>query len=189
MSHHVCFIDCETTGLDPTRHVPWEIGLIIGEEEFSFELDLTVEELSLADPMALKIGCYYERAGRMTKAISDDPGPLIHVLGREDFALYLVKLIGTRHLVGAVPSFDDRFIGDFVRRCGYPPVWHYHLVDVEALAAGAVAQPPPWDSEDLSRRLGVDPDQFDRHTALGDARWAKALYERVIYGQLDRRAS
>ena len=27
---------------------------------------------------------------------------------------------------------------------------------------------------------GVDPDDFDRHTALGDARWAKAIYEAVM---------
>ncbi len=39
---------------------------------------------------------------------------------------------------------------------------------------------PPWDSNKLSLAVGVDPDDFDRHTALGDARWAKAIYERVI---------
>ena len=39
---------------------------------------------------------------------------------------------------------------------------------------------PPWDSDALSRAVGVNPDDFDRHTALGDARWAKAMYEAVM---------
>jgi hypothetical protein len=86
---------------------------------------------------------------------------------------------------------------------GVLPTWHYHLVDVEALAAGVVAEmrrntrggmtwgrgcaigdpispEPPWSSSDLSRAMGVDPDDFDRHTALGDAQWAKAIYEAVM---------
>lgn len=39
---------------------------------------------------------------------------------------------------------------------------------------------PPWKSDALSRAVGVDPEQFDRHTALGDAYWAKAIYEAVM---------
>jgi hypothetical protein len=30
--------------------------------------------------------------------------------------------------------------------------------------------------------MSYDPDQFDRHTALGDARWAKAMFEAVMGG-------
>ena len=73
-------------------------------------------------------------------------------------------------------------------------MWEYHLVDVEALAAGWLAAghdwsqgppvgdraTPPWSSEELSRAVGVDPDDFDRHTALGDARWAAAIYDAVL---------
>lgn len=39
----------------------------------------------------------------------------------------------------------------------------------------------PWKSADLSRAIGVDPTDFEpKHTALADARWAKALYEAMI---------
>lgn len=39
----------------------------------------------------------------------------------------------------------------------------------------------PWKSTDLSRALGVDPADFEpKHSALADARWAKALYERMM---------
>jgi oligoribonuclease (3'-5' exoribonuclease) len=30
----VCFVDCETTGLDPDRHEIWEVGLITPDGEF-----------------------------------------------------------------------------------------------------------------------------------------------------------
>jgi hypothetical protein len=74
-------------------------------------------------------------------------------------------------------------------------MWHYHLIDVEALAAGWLAAgidpddppaptqdscQPPWNSNELSLAVGVDPEQYDRHTALGDARWARDIYDAVM---------
>lgn len=39
----------------------------------------------------------------------------------------------------------------------------------------------PWKSRDLSAALGVDPADFQpAHTALADARWAKAIYETIM---------
>lgn len=83
------------------------------------------------------------------------------------------------------------------------------LVDVEALVAGYIAGEanmvneypiptdedsyghdritaascarPPWDSSDLAAAVDVDlPGDEDRHTALGDARWARDLYDAVM---------
>jgi hypothetical protein len=34
-------------------------------------------------------------------------------------------------------------------------------------------------SDDLSRAVGVDPDDYYRHTALGDCRWMRDLYDAV----------
>jgi hypothetical protein len=39
--------------------------------------------------------------------------------------------------------------------------------------------PLPWKSDDLSAALGVTVSDEDRHTALGDARWAMALFDAV----------
>jgi hypothetical protein len=85
-----------------------------------------------------------------------------------------------------------------LRRHKLAPAWHYHLVDVEALAVGYlhgrhsdVILPdegyarisPPWKSDDLSRAVGVEPATDDeRHTALGDARWAMRLYDAITGG-------
>jgi len=99
---------------------------------------------------------------------------------RGNVAERLARILDGAHLVGAVPSFDAAFLEPFLRRHGQAACWHYHLVDVEAMAAGNAQAEPPWNSEDLSRWVGVEPDQFDRHTALGDARWAKAIYDAVL---------
>jgi hypothetical protein len=39
---------------------------------------------------------------------------------------------------------------------------------------------PPWDSDELSRAIGVEPPTTERHTAKGDARWARDIYDRVM---------
>lgn len=55
-----------------------------------------------------------------------------------------------------------------------------HAADVERYAA---LSRPPYDSETLSRALGVEPPGDDeRHTALGDARWAMRLYDKITGG-------
>lgn len=42
---------------------------------------------------------------------------------------------------------------------------------------------PPWRSDDLSRACGVEPpSEEDRHTALGDARWAMRWYDAMTGG-------
>jgi hypothetical protein len=94
-----------------------------------------------------------------------------------------------RHLVGAVVSFDEERLRKLLRANGACPEWHYHLIDVEALAVGWIAGADqeaarlalPWKSDDLSRAIGVEPpSDEERHTALGDARWAKAIYEKIV---------
>ena len=37
----------------------------------------------------------------------------------------------------------------------------------------------PWKSDDLSAALGVTVSDEDRHTALGDAKWAMRIYDAV----------
>ena len=117
--------------------------------------------------------------------------------------LYEVETV-TRgaHLVGAVVSFDADVLSQRMRANGICPSWHYHVVDVEALAAGwlhrhaAVLEnreatieeatalrrlaSPPWKSDDLSAALGITVSEEDRHTALGDAKFARAIYDAVM---------
>lgn len=180
----LCFVDCETTGLDPDRHEVWEVaiirahhnddgsGLVIEDEWQAF---LPVD-LTRADPNALRIGRYYQRYPfPPSSGLADGVWPV------ENVAREVAYLTGGRHLVGAVPSFDAAFLSRLLVANGYQAAWHYHLVDVEALAAGRLMQPPPWNSDELTGRLGVTVDRDDRHTAMGDARWALRTYEAVMW--------
>ncbi len=195
------FLDTETTGLDPDRHELWEIGCIVAGHrvgdyngEWWWQLQ---PNLATADPTGLRIGRYYERE-QLWRAT---PAPAVVLASPQwnqekrsqpypseraslgDIAQRLARILDGAHLVGAVPSFDAAFLAPFLRRHGQAPCWYYHLVDVEALAAGHVGAEPSWDSQELSRAVGVDPDEIQHHTALGDARWAEAIYDAVMGGE------
>ena len=205
-STKLCFLDTETTSLRHDRRA-WEIAVITREpgrddrEEVWF-VDSDGLDLGNADLMSLKIGRFYERHPQFaTRRKPDD-----RVAEYEASVLARVEYL-TRgaHLVGAVPNFDAEVLGNRMRANGICPSWHYHLIDIEALAAGwlhrhaAVLENreatieeamalreiarPPWKSDDLTRALGVkSATEEERHTALGDARWAKRAYDAVIGG-------
>jgi DNA polymerase III epsilon subunit-like protein len=176
MTAPVCFVDTETTGLDPDRHEIWEVGLIeVDGREHHWFLPV---DLGRADPYALKIGRFYDR---YPKASS------LHRLST--FARKFAQLTAGKHLVGAVISFDEERLRKLLKANGACPDWHYHLIDVEALAVGAIAAnadpglvTPPWHSDELTAALGVTVPVEDKHTALGDARWAAAIYHAVMTG-------
>jgi hypothetical protein len=123
-------------------------------------------------------------------------------------ATTLHALLGGRHVVGAVPNFDTERLALFMRRHlrgkvdgpveEYRDPWCYHLVDVENLAVGYLAAKaeefpgskaadfdprPPWDSDALTRALGLNPPTDDKHTALGDCRWARSIWDHVTGGR------
>lgn len=183
MSTTLCFLDTETTGLAWDADV-WDFacvrrppgdreGLPDWEEHFFVAHDERKAE-SLPEVFAQDYRRRYDPA---------------LAVGRKAAAEAIWNLTRGATIVGAVPDFDTSRLGNLLRSQGLEPQWHYHLCDVENLAAGyllgrgrasdrEVAQ-PPWDSEALSLAVGVDPEHFERHTALGDARWVRAIYDAV----------
>lgn len=227
----VVIVDLETTGLDPDRHHIWEVAVIVRDHRtphYDGEWHYMMRpNLSAADPAALRVGRYYERAPKVLA----DPLVQAYVLDRPftahahtpsgpvarmAVAARLAMLLDDAALVGCNPTFDAAFLSRFLRAHGQSPTWHHRLVDVYSLAAGylagtrdgyntsarwladahngasgpgcQVADPeldtttvvgPPFDPDDLSARLGVTGDPGQRHTAVGDARWAAALYDKA----------
>lgn len=192
------FIDTETDGLHPGRRA-WEIGMIRrddgGERECRMFLPL---DLKYADPQALRVGGFWERhpVGRRLsgKAVAVDdsapccPTPEQPVTPVHDAAKKIMEWTFEAHLVGANPAFDAHVLDRLLRAEGYLPSWHYHLIDVEAMALGWLvahgsAFPSdliPWRSDALAGACGVEPaPESDRHTALGDARWVRDWYDRM----------
>jgi DNA polymerase III epsilon subunit-like protein len=164
----VCFVDCETTGLDPGRHEVYEIALIEtdGSEHLWW---VKPEHLETAELGALVVGRYYER--RPAKATS-----AAKVAGE------VARLTAGRQLVGACPWFDAGFLEAFLRRHGQAPAWHHRHRCVESMVAGKVGR----DAGGLrssAMALGVAiPEEDDLHTALGDARLARAIYVTIMAG-------
>lgn len=213
----LAFIDTETTSLRADRRA-WEVGLILRrpdkpDEEHHWFVAAEDLDLGNADPFSLSIGRFYERHPQprafWTEGLKECP--------RERAVLADVeRLTRGAHLVGAVVSFDADVLGQRMRANGLCPSWHYHLIDVEALAVGWLNGrrarqneivdgyplenngehapglvrwnspgpwdvPLPWKSDDLSRLVGVTPAaDEDRHTALGDAKWAMRIYDAVM---------
>lgn len=180
------FLDTETTSLRHDRRA-WEIGLIVrrpagddegvgeyADDENTFLIDSCDLDLGNADVMSLKIGKFYDRhpyaTGDPTTTIWSECRALTEI---EDLTRGAV-------LVGAVPNFDTEVLGTRMRAHGICPSWHYHLVDVETLAAGALRMPPRWDFDTLLAAYGLTYDEADRHTALGDTRMVRDLYDAVM---------
>ena len=189
--NEVCFIETETISLARDHRHLWEVAVIYpdpleltGWGEYSALLaDVPLGE---ADPMSLQVSRFHER-------YSDQPVGKRQNRGK--VARQIEHLTRGQHLVGAVPSFDEQRLWDFLRAHNLCPTWHYHLIDVETLGIGYMAgvaeeywpealkflrRGLPWDSSALAHVLGMDQPEEDKHTALGDARWAKAIYEKVM---------
>lgn len=175
----IVFMDTETTSLRPDRRA-WEIAVIVRragqpDHEQSWFINAWELDLGNADVMSLKIGKFYERHpqmnGRAHEGEWSDEGEALGTVER---------LTRGATIIGAVPNFDTEVLGTRMRDNDICPSWHYHLVDVETLAAGALRKPPPWDFDELLKAYGLSYDEADRHTALGDARMVRDLYDSVL---------
>jgi hypothetical protein len=190
------FVDTETTSLRHDRRI-WEIGMIRRDETGDTEIGIYVADVDLseADPYSLEIGGFHERHPLCRPKAAGDTNL---ILGEQDAAAIVRDWTHKAHLVGTVPNFDAEGLAGLMRRVWMCPTWHYHLIDAETMAIGwlhawqsleplededgnPAARPLglPWDSDAVSKSCGVDSTLFPRHTALGDARWARALYDRV----------
>lgn len=172
----IVFLDTETTSLRNDRRA-WDVGLIVREEDVEREYQFFIQsndlDLGNADVMSLRIGGFYERHPDMADLDIrswSEVGALVEI----------EELTRGATIVGAVPNFDTEVLGNRLRANGFCPAWHYHLVDVETLAAGALRMPPPWDFDKLLAAYGLTYNEADRHTAIGDARMARDLYDAVL---------
>lgn len=140
------FVDTETTGLHPDRRA-WEIAMIRRDAHGEREVLIQVSDidLSTAEPMGLKVGGFYERHAGYRPDAEWIGGPNGYPFVEGDPSLWMTEAAAAReveamtrgaHLIGAVPDFDARTLDPMLRRHGFVPSWHHHLVDIEALAVG-----------------------------------------------------
>lgn len=214
----VAFVDTETLGLDPDRNPIWEIAVIVDGVEHCWTQVIPLAPLvGVPDyPVWTPEGANKGFGIRIIEDGAREPVPMFgHYISRwvlentgiqerydHQTALWpsesiekFATLVDGRHIVGAVPSFDEERLRRQYRDRGHALEtqfpWHYHLIDVEALMVGYllgraenegyIELDLPWRSDSLSLLVGIDPPRgSDRHSALGDARWAKAIYEKIM---------
>lgn len=184
MTAPIAFVDCETTSLRHDRRA-WEIAAIIrrpGREDAERQWFIHLDDIDLgnADPASLRFGRFYDRHPAMQCRAS-----LAHA--ERDVLVEVERLTRGAVIHGSNPSFDMEVLGARMRAHGICPSWHYHPADVPTLAHGwllGAGKPVPerLKSDDISRACGVDPDAYDRHSALGDCRWLRDLYDVVTGG-------
>lgn len=196
MSAPLVFMDTETTGLSLDDDI-WEFAAIRREPDGTeTELHLFIEhdrEKCSRLPEPFREDHYDRFRDHRAIARREAAQKIGHFFVRD-------ASVGKPHVVGAVPNFDTERLRLLIAHARWTQsIWHYHLIDVENLAVGYLAHEqnwpigksiddpssviaPPWDSNELSRAVGVDPDQFERHTAMGDVRWAMAIYDAVMGG-------
>lgn len=194
----ICFVDTETTHLDPRHGDAWEIAVIRRREdgvdcEYLWQVR---PDLATADPEALKVGRFQERftVPDGWDAIELFPAggpPLKSTLPEMLFDLQ--DVLKDSVIVGSNPGFDVAFLTKLLQAHGRKLPWHYRPIDIATLAAGylhgyddsAGEKTPetlrlPWSSRRLSEAVGVmTPGPDVAHTALGDARWARDVYDAI----------
>lgn len=183
------FIDVETTGVHPDRRV-WEIGMIertsvMPDVEQHLFVDSRDLDLGNADGRALNIGRFHERHPEMAPTVSD-----ITRMVDEYQAMQIVERV-TRDaiLVGVNVQFDAEVLANRMRYHGIYPAWDFNLIEVKSLCAGYLVglggrlPAPPWSSGQVTEWLGLPALDADvAHTALGDARHVKEMFD-VVAGR------
>jgi len=185
LDRDLCFLDTETLGLDPDAPI-WEFAAI------RVNRDGTRDELHFQ--ILHQPGNWLES---LPEQFADDYRARFDIQAAIPPALAakaIAKFTAGAIVLGANPGFDIERLTALLARHKRTPEWHYHPLDIGSMAVGYLARtllavrelvdgPVPvwWSSDDLSRRIGVNPDDFARHTALGDVEWCLAQWQAMTH--------
>jgi oligoribonuclease (3'-5' exoribonuclease) len=170
----------ETTGLSATEDDIWEIAYL--------QIDLDTNEiLESFSEQVLHNRALVDRLPDSLRELHDRRYDTTIALLRNEAANHLASILRfSPHIIGMNPAFDMMRIELFLRRFipNYEPTWHHHLIDLEVMMFTSLPleeRKIPWQSDDLSRQIGIDPDAYLRHTAMGDVQWSFDVWKKLCH--------
>lgn len=180
------FLDTETLGLHRAAPI-WEFAAIRIESDGTesarehFQIHHNPNLCGIHWPSTLPEQFFADYVERYDPDKALDP---YHAAGR------IAKIVdGKATIAGSNPGFDMERITDLLDEFDIIPDWHYHPLDVPTMALGwlsaRVTTPMlarPWKSDEISREAGIEPLDYERHTALGDVLWTRDLYASICRG-------
>ena len=171
-THHLAFIDIETTGLNPALHEIVEVGCIITAPDLKiideFELKIKPEHLETADPTSLKVSHYDPSLWKSAKALPE----AMRTLGEK---------VRDCIMVGHNVAFDSGFLEYAFGKTGIGNSMHYHKLDTISIAWAKLHKEPDLEHfslRELCLRFGIKNEKS--HTALSDARATFELYKKLM---------
>lgn len=180
------FLDTETLGLDPYAPV-WELAALrraeATEENGWTEEETTVQMLVQHTDAAKWLATLPEQF-RADYVNRYDPDAAVPISEAVDTLMEFAK--GRPLLIGSNPGFDsERIRRQWLEPIGVDAPWYYHLEDIASIVKGFLAARKALDftmvkSDDMSRAIGVNPDDYDRHTAMGDVLWTRDQWDVVM---------
>lgn len=181
-------IDTSVLSEAEPRQVPGEVA----ETEHLFQVEYRPSTLpDGTEPQALEIGGWRERGfslpGMNYRESLVDQGVLTAYGPEWTIARSVNRLLKGATLVGVGTHYDAETLGRMFLRHGldWQP-WHYDIQDCKTLTRGYLRARNDaghdydiWgSSEQLAAAIGVEPpSDEERHTALGDARWARRWFD------------
>lgn len=161
----LCFLDIESSGLDPTINEILDFSASKNGVELSFKIK--PRRIHTAHPKALEVNGYTEE--EWADAISiEEAAPLI--------SAFLADTI----IVGHNVRFDVGFITEFLKEAGITTRFDYHLVDTCTLAYVFLAKDglESMSLESVCKFIGIPPEP-KIHRAINGVRSCIAVYEKL----------
>ena len=169
-------LDIESDGVEDTA-MPWEIAVLTYEEGDWRETVIQISDYDRQMSVeAEAVNHFSQRYGRAQVHAQDADATWWAV--RETAAAALTQTLSGKMLVGANVWKDARWLEN-LGAAG----WHYRMTDLGSMFLGAYGYRPggQWA---IAEALDIAQPEAAQHTALGDARVARDIFEHIM---LDRR--
>jgi DNA polymerase III epsilon subunit-like protein len=179
-----CFIDLETTGLEPGKHVILSAGFVLnyGEPELEVTILPTKEEWARAEPRALEVnGMTYDHLKKVGVPLKEAKKTILQWL-IENSVLY-TKAVFVGHNTRFDIGFLNKFLGPELR-WGRTPIDDVYLDIIEDFKELKRKDPKlrnlrKSNALAISQALGVEPEP-NVHNALQGARVAMRNYWALV---------